>query len=368
MKLRLSAIRHKQGVALVVTMVLGGIVGVLMLSYLLMIDNQDRSVARGQAWNKALVVAEAGVEEAMAQLNASGVTLATIGVNSWTTNSTGAYKTNVVGDSYSYVQIFTTSSVPAIVSTAYVPGPLGTPSLSRLVQVTCNPITSGGGNQSGAMVVSTFVNFNGQGITTDSFNSTNTALFPGGLYNAANAQDHGDVVSISPTNVVDLGNGTIKGSVHTPPGQSASVGASGVVGDMTYVAVAGNKGSIESGHAVQDMTTTSFPPATLPTNAFWFYPTAGSYKINGVTYKYLINSSLPYKFDSSHPLDGSVYFNGPDCTVWVTADIKLGSKDEIRIAGTSGSVNMYVDIPNAVIGGNGIVNETGQAKEFNYYG
>src|SRR6266404_6755260 len=65
-------IRKKKLVAgsvLLVTLATCLILGVLMGSYLSMIKSQHFSVARGQAWNSALVVAEAGVEEALAQLN-----------------------------------------------------------------------------------------------------------------------------------------------------------------------------------------------------------------------------------------------------------------------------------------------------------
>src|SRR5438067_120323 len=90
---------RESGTVLFVTMVMTGIVGFLMLSYLSMIQTQNASVTRAQAWNKAIVVAEAGVEEAMAHLNSSGVSLANLAVNSWTTNgSSTVSKTNVVGD------------------------------------------------------------------------------------------------------------------------------------------------------------------------------------------------------------------------------------------------------------------------------
>src|SRR5437660_835092 len=54
---------------LLITMGICAILGILMASYLSMAQTQRFSVARAQAWNSALVVAEAGVEEAMADLN-----------------------------------------------------------------------------------------------------------------------------------------------------------------------------------------------------------------------------------------------------------------------------------------------------------
>jgi len=54
------------GSVLLVTLATCIILGVLMGSYLSIIKTHHFSVARAQAWNGALVTAEAGVEEAMA--------------------------------------------------------------------------------------------------------------------------------------------------------------------------------------------------------------------------------------------------------------------------------------------------------------
>ena len=366
MKLGPFTSAREEGVALVVTMVLGSILGVLMISYLSMLDNQNRAVARGQAWNKALVVAEAGVEEAMAQLNAPGVSLNNLAVNSWTSTGTSTVcKTNVVGDSYSYVTIFATNSAPVVVSTSYVPGPIGTPMLSRSVQITAK--SGGGPTVSGAMIVVNTINFNGQGIMTDSFNSaTNRAVIGLPIYTnlPTLVADHGDISTLSTqTNAIQVSNGTVNGSVHTGKNGQVSIGTQGVVGDFSYTGNKNNLGTIESGHAGQDAPS-SFPDATLPSETFWYTPPAGNYVINGVTYKYLINDSKPYELSV---LDGSVYFKGTNCTLWVTSDIQIGTKGQVTI-GPSGSVNMYVSATNPSIGGNGIVNESGYAANFNYYG
>src|SRR5262245_62871633 len=74
MNCRFVKFRKEQGSTLIVTVVLGGILGMLMVSYLSMVNTQKFSVSRAQSWNKAIVVAEAGVEEALAHLNSRGVT------------------------------------------------------------------------------------------------------------------------------------------------------------------------------------------------------------------------------------------------------------------------------------------------------
>src|SRR5215467_13669871 len=54
---------------LLVTLGICIILGLLMGSCLCLIKTQHFSVTRARSWNSALVVAEAGVEEGMAQLN-----------------------------------------------------------------------------------------------------------------------------------------------------------------------------------------------------------------------------------------------------------------------------------------------------------
>src|ERR1043166_1006839 len=114
------------GGVLIVTLVLCVIIGVVVGSYLSLIGSQQGSVARSLAWNNALVVAEAGIEEAIGHLN-SGIATNTLATNSWVSKGGGIYeKTNVVGRSYSVVDIKISPSVtnrdPVIVASARVPG------------------------------------------------------------------------------------------------------------------------------------------------------------------------------------------------------------------------------------------------------
>ena len=93
-----------------------------------------------------------------------------------------------------------------------------------------------------------------------------------------------------------MGNGKIKGSARTIPGGTldtgsggtVTVGSGGSVGDKAYVN--GGSQGVEmtpTAHFTADANY-SLPDATLPTNAFWYTPVAGSYVVNGVTYKYLL--------------------------------------------------------------------------------
>src|SRR5205085_567595 len=99
-------------------------------------------------------------------------------------------KTNSLGTSsyVTYIKIApaVTNPYPVIVSTGNVAAPIALGTLARAIQVNTKPKPSQG--VSGAMIVATTVNFNGQGITTDSFNSRNTNFSTGGLYDPKKAR------------------------------------------------------------------------------------------------------------------------------------------------------------------------------------
>src|SRR6266446_4466982 len=221
MKLHNLKPKRCHGSVLIITICICLILGLLMGSYLSMIKTQHFSVARARAWNSAIVVAEAGVEEALAQLNDTNLiklgleTAQGFNANKWQpadATHTGYWKTNILTDGVrtnGFYDVTIDPSDPAnplITSIGNVDGPIGSKILSRKVQVKAQPITRS--VPGGAMVVTDTVDFKGFGVTTDSFQSTNTTLFPGGLYNALNALDHGDVSSTSKTtNAINLANG-----------------------------------------------------------------------------------------------------------------------------------------------------------------
>ena len=216
------------------------------------------------------------------------------------------------------------------------------------------------------MVVTDTVDFKGFGITTDSFQSTNTTLFPGGLYNALNALDHGDVSSTSrATNAINLANGKVKGTVHTGVNGAAQIGAQGVVGDKAFVESGNNAGKIEAQHQAHDAIL-SFPDATLPDtgNLVWQFAVPGAYVINGVTYKYSLSDARPWKIAN---LDGSVYVSKPGVKLWVQTAFNIPNNGSIKIP-SGNSLSMYSTAPSTTIGGNGVINDDGISSSFQYYG
>src|SRR5207248_9904625 len=131
--------------ALLVTVFTCGILTLLMASYLAMVNQQHLSVTRAQAWEQAIAMAEAGVEEAMAHLNDTNtITGLRWTLNKWKYDSTGHffYKTNALTNGYYFVKFLTnTPTRPLIIATGYVTGPISSPVLSRAVQVKTIPIS-----------------------------------------------------------------------------------------------------------------------------------------------------------------------------------------------------------------------------------
>jgi len=93
-------------------------------------------------------------------------------------------------------------------------------------------------------------------------------------------------------------------------------------------------------------------------------PLPGLYLINGVIYNYVLNNSAARKVSN---LSGNVYVSGPDVLVYVTGSLSIGSGQQIVVA-PGASVSMYVGGATATVGGQGVINQTGLAKNFNYYG
>ena len=210
------------------------------------------------------------------------------------------------------------------------------------------------------------VNFNGWNPKTDSFDSSNTNLFPGGIYNPTNAFDHGDIVILSTTNdAVHLTNAKVKGSVRTPPGgvqgTTVTAGPQGSVGDNAWVN-GGNTG-FEAGHFRTDVNFT-FDPVVLP-NVIWLTPTSGT--VNGTNYTYVLNSSSPnYRINGNLSGGQNIYVNSPNSILYITGNVTINS-GQVIIA-PAASLAIYVGGATAQISGNGIANGSGVAKNFIYYG
>ncbi len=414
MNIRIVRHQSNQGSALAVTLMTCGVMAILMGSYLFMVQEQRQSVARSQSWNQAMVVAEAGVEEALAQMN-SGITdgnFAPSTTLTWWKNAGGGYYTNRISpkqfkdggnDSYYSVSIYAPSVTnnPVITSTSYVPSPISKTWLSRKVRVQARPRPVF--PVKGPMIVKQTFDANGNNVGTDSFDG---ALGP---YNPATAGNNGDIVSLT-TNAqsIRIGNGNINGSVHTPPGgtsgttsdKTATIGASGKVGDTTWLA--GSTSGFQTGHFKDDFALSDFPDVTLP-NVTFYSPGTGTPVLapDSLMYDYVLGNSGSYEIGTPATpanLSGSVYVGYPNTILYVTGNVSISGNSgtatttnsvtkkgvttvtinygtaasQIHIA-DGASLMLYVGgyggtSTSTTVSGKGIVNDSAQAKNFQYYG
>ncbi len=150
---------------------------------------------------------------------------------------------------------------------------------------------------------------------------------------------------------------------------TATVGSNGSVGDAAWVS--GNTG-FESGHFKADFTMAEFSDATLPNVTTWFTPMGGTAP-DGLYY----NNLLPGGNYQVADLSGSVYVGGTNTVLYVTGNISVGGNGggtkkgnapaEIHI-GPGASLTLYMAGASTTISGNGVVNDTGRASAFAYYG
>ena len=114
------------GSALLASLIAITILSMILASYLAMSQRQSVSVARSQAWNAAIAVAEGGVEEAMAQLNRGvGPGELNLAANGWEQKAGGNYgpqQRRYLGSNY-YEVVIVPGDKPVILSTGYTAAP-----------------------------------------------------------------------------------------------------------------------------------------------------------------------------------------------------------------------------------------------------
>lgn len=363
----------------------GATIGVTLASYLIMVQQQNTSVFRSQTWNSGISITEAGIEDALAHINSDEGLSGVFASNGWTNASGGVYQTSrsITGGGYYNVTIETLNTFPVITSEGFAPYTFASAAMPMFAAIdnsgTVNTTpkylvrkvkvnTKFDGLLNAAMAAKDRINLRGNNIASDSFDSSNPLYSTGGLYDVTKRKDGGDIVTNSTlTNSFDIGNANIRGTVRTGPKGYPDIGPNGSVGDSGWVG-APTKG-IQPGHFNDDMNVT-FPDVTLPSVNFVTAPVVNT-NIGGIDYKYYLPSGN-WQIDE---LTDSVYVDG-DVTVYVPSSghLTLSGTERIYIAPNAPfappthSMKLYVGDPSASIAGNGVVNDTGSARNFIYYG
>ena len=356
-------IRHRppsndRGSVLIVSLLTLTILSMILASYLSMSQRQSVSVARSQAWNAAIAVAEGGVEEAMAQLNRGvgpgELNLAAIGWELKAGGNYGPQQRRYLGSSY-YDVFIVPGDKPVIHSTGYTAAPFGSAPISREVQVTTT--SKAAPLFAVAMVAQEKIDFKGFNTATDSFDSDNANYSSNGRYDPAKAAEAGDVASSF--GLVNIGNAKIKGKVQTGPTGNSDVGSNGSVGSAAWVN-GGNIG-IQPGWSANDFNV-DFPEVLEPFSS-GFSPVSGT--VGATNYTYVLGSDNYLMTSLTLKAKEIMYVNG-NAVLYVTGDVLMqGNLSSQIIIGPGASLAVYVGGASAVFTQ---VNNQGNAKNFSYYG
>jgi len=385
-----------------VTLLTALIIGFALASYLSLVSSQNISTMRSLAWNSAVPILEAGVEDALTHLKYHGIT--NLSADNWTPTSqyggAGYLKTRHLGQSYYEVFILPMSppQTPQIFSTGYVPAPLAPASTIGMI---LGAVTYGEGQEGSenfmirrrvlvntkkealfakAMVAEGQINLMGNNITTDSFNSMDPATggtYPNPATNPNLISDAGDVATnLELINSLSMGNADIMGHVSTGPGGTISIGPQGVAGSKPWVQSGTHNGQIQPTWSADDMNV-DFPPVAIPsTTSSVSY---GNYNIGspiGTNYNFVLGNGS-YQVIGSGGFKGNVLVQG-NAVLYVPSgsSLSFSGQDKIVIA-PGATLKLFVGCTTASWSGQAsIVNEniskpaTGDvgALHFQYYG
>src|SRR5262249_41074058 len=123
--MNLSFLRHGRtrsrlgsdgGNVLIMTLVITGLVGLMLVIFMTMVGSQNSYSTRSFAWASEIPIAEAGLEDAMAHLNYSGSSNRS--QNGWTFTNNTYLKQRTMGDGY-YSACISTGTLPTITCTGY---------------------------------------------------------------------------------------------------------------------------------------------------------------------------------------------------------------------------------------------------------
>ena len=194
---------REQGAVLLASLFVVGVLGVTLGSYLLLVRNDYVLTARSQNWNAALTVAEAGAEEALAQLNPGPFVAPSMvdrSANQWGRDDDGFYKPapRILNNGAAYRVAISADPSPVIYSTGYVSVSSIPATFTRTLRVT----TANASLFSAGVAVKSNITLHGTsqyGVFADSFDSADPYHSLNGTYPfgyANRTKPNGDVANL----------------------------------------------------------------------------------------------------------------------------------------------------------------------------
>ncbi len=414
MNIRIAARSAQQGSIILISLFVAAIAGVALASYLILTETQNVSIYRSQAWNTALTVTEAGIEDALQLVNRYAGSFEPDDLPKWTNHtaesnwqslggglyyvkryipvptSGGAWQTN----SYE-VWVTNIANEPKIYATATVPWTFQYASAPQamfaMIGGNATVISTEGSTASSlppvrrdvyvktkldplfavAMAAVDVIDLMGNNIQTDSFDSADPNFSNGGFYPYGQiwkTKANGDVCTDRALiNSLNVGNANIKGHVRTGPGvNTITIGPNGSVGDRAWVE--GGRKGIQPGRSGTDFNVV-FPDVVLPAKP-WLPVVKDTKTIDGVSYDYVFADSGTryYRIDST--IKGNVLVNAPAdaiVNILITTSVKLTSQ-VIRIANTGAKVRVYMAGSQFSLSGNGWIDNQSGIERFYLFG
>ncbi|TAK90080.1 MAG: hypothetical protein EPO07_20625 [Verrucomicrobia bacterium] len=352
-----STSRNSQrGSALVITVITGALTGFVLCSYLGLTTSRNRASMRATAWNTAIPVLEAGIEETLTHLHEDADRLT---ANSWTkdvVNGQTVYTKDRKkspwpdGSYYSVTISNITGTSPAIYSVGHVKSPLEKHEyINRLVRVS---LTNPPSLFSRAIAANGPVRLSG-GAVVDGFDSSLGAYDP-----VTNRLANGGIATNSKQpKAIDVGSAHLYGTAVTGPGGTVAVNG-GAVGDLNWNST---QVGVEPGWSDDNMNV-SFQPNTEPTGPMTI-PTTTAVGVSNITY--LTSGNYQASTFVSNDKTRPMIVIG-DATLWVTGDFVVSGSGYVYIA-PGASLKLYVAGTGSISGG-GIVNGGGSPASLAYFG
>jgi Tfp pilus assembly protein PilX len=359
--------KSEQGATLVTSMVLSLILCTVTGSFLNVLVQEYKITHRSHNYASAINLAEAGIEEAICMLN--------YGQSNWTgagwTQSNGTNYTKTVTNvtpnassdpvgSYSITVYGATNEYPLIVASATTVADYSGSALNRTVraQLKRRPTFHWG------LLAQNRIDMNGNNLKLDSFDSSDPtasnwdASKGYGTYNSAKRKDNGDAATNSGlTNSISAGNADIYGRVATGPGGTVSIGPGGFVG------------------TISNHTSGVINPDRISHSVYVDLPAGVAPFSSGISLGAIVNSTtlsggagMPVDYVTpSISLSGSkvLTFAGGYTRIYVSGDISVSGLASIAVA-EGAKVEIYVSGA-VLIAGNGLVNHTNRAENFQLY-
>ena len=290
---------REAGNTLLVVLLITGLIVAALGSYLNLAMTEHKTVHRSLAWNAALPLAEAGVEEALSHLNKNRTNFAADG---WTTNyfkhrSLGkdCFDVHFDGSPGGLVTIYSTGAVQ------WLDGKYVTRSV-RVMGLAAKDFKFPG-------LVANDINFGGT-FAADSFDSSSPNDSNNGSYDKTKRGDQALIAT--PNAIFDLGgNAKVLGSIAAGPLGIYTSSGSSSVGDMNW-----NGKGVQPGHFTNNFTTT-FPPVVAPFDSGEM-PDIGEYL--GTNYTYVLNGGAYMTTNLSSTLYGATMLVKDYSVLFVTGN------------------------------------------------